>query len=609
MTTETPNTAAPAENTGSGGGNSSAAYSMRQEMAKELEKLKAEKVANRKKTDDVEIKQDEKFADIKSNTFHKIMYSDASPEQKREAVEKALTFDKEKSKEENMKLLKEFELFKEYMQSVRKIMAQQIIKMTDTDAMSELKDVYEQMNSSMLEFEDSMKPLMTIIDAVYQLRMKGGDVAFNIFKEIAADREHEEAQQRVLEEKAKGISNLEDQIATAQRSINESMTQNKKHFFGLFTGGLTEAAQHNIAQQEAAIKAAREQIAAIGTEVQAIKDMPPRESQFKELAEEKAKLRELLDISSPEHKERQKRLVDAAQNFVITTEQRVGSVLNHYGAMGDQIIKLGDNNTRLQTVYAVMTDAAGNAAAKNTEIFKEFATVPENETTTAKIKRENKQLDVQDYIDSMNSSTLEANETLADLTTQGLRIKNLKDTNREQVTKTRKLHSSGVAGVADRLSTVLQTVSNAALNESAELAGNTVIRMNSSTDLMAQKESLGVAKRIGEEGKKLEAAIDQLISYRDTANQTAELARENYEYVKGNLAIMRKVRDATAESIKNAKAVGAEVELLAGQATDEDVSKMENKAGGAPAEKKATSTGTQTPKGNANDDPFAGLNM
>lgn len=593
MSTNNPNPATPgAENTGSG---SAAAYSMQKQMADELSKIQAEKAANRKKTDNVEIKEDAKFADIKSNTFHKIMFNpQATPEEKRDAVEKALTYTKDKSKEENLKLLKEFDLFKEYMQSLRKMMAQQIIKMTDTDAMSELKDVYEQMNSSMLEFQDSMKPLMGIIDAVYNLRMKGGDVAFNIFKEINADREHEEAQQRILEEKAKGISDLEKQIADANASIADSQTQNKKHFFGLFTGGLTEAAKYNIEQKNAEIAAARAQIGEIGKEVEAIQGLPPRESAFKDLADEKAKLRELLDISSPEHKERQKRLVDAAQNFVITTEQRVGSVLNHYGQMGDQIVKLGDNNTKLQTAYAIITEAAGNAAAKNTDIHKEFAAVPDAETATAKIKRENTKMDVEDYIDSMNSSTLEANETLADLTTQGLRIKNLKDTNREQVTKTRKLHSSGVAGVADRLSTVLQTVSNAALNESAELAGNTVLKMNNDTDMMAMKESLGVAQRIGEEGKKLESAIDQLKAYREAANATADLARENYEYVKGNLAIMKQVREQTAEAIKGAKAVGAEAELLNGVApADADPS--------APAKKSATASSS----GPA--DPMAGL--
>lgn len=569
MSTTNPTNAAPgAENTGSG---SNAAYSMQKEMAKELEKLQAEKVAGRKKYDNVEIKEDAKFADIKANTFHKIMFNaQATPEEKSAAVEKALTYDKAKSKEENLKLLKEFDLFKEYMQSLRKMMAQNIIKMTDTDAMSELKDVYEEMNASMLEFQDSMKPLMSIIEAVYQLRMKGGDVTLNIFKEIKEDKEHEEAQQRILEEKAKGISNLEKQIADANASIAESQTQNKKHFFGLFTGGLTEAAQYNIQQKTAEIEAARAQIGEIGKEVEAIQGLPERESAFKDLAAEKEKLRELLDISSPEHKERQKRLVDAAQRFVQTTDERVGSVLSHYGQMEDQIVKLGDNNIKLQTAYGIITEAAGKAAAKNTDVHKEFIDVPADESVTAKIKRENTKMEVEDYIDTMNASAIETATTLADLTTQSVRIKSLRDTTREQVNKTRNLKSSGVAGVADRLSTVLQTVSNAALNESAEMAGNTVLLMNNETDIMAQKEVLGVAKRIGDEGKKLLAVIDQMKSYKDTTEAATSLTRDNYEYVKGNLAVMDQVRKATEASIKQAKAVGAEAELLNGSAPAND---------------------------------------
>src|SRR5690606_34798005 len=67
-------------------------------------------------------------------------------------------------------------------------------------------------------------------------------------------------------------------------------------------------------------------------------------SELAAYAEQKSRLRELLDISSEDHVKRQKDLVAAAQGFIQTTEARVGRVSDHFGQMDAQIGNLSEAN-------------------------------------------------------------------------------------------------------------------------------------------------------------------------------------------------------------------------------------------------------------------------
>src|SRR5262245_40241367 len=66
--------------------------------------------------------EDARFANIQSNAFFKTMFAEESrPEEKKVAIAKMLTF--EGTKEENREKIREFETFKEYLQSQREAMA------------------------------------------------------------------------------------------------------------------------------------------------------------------------------------------------------------------------------------------------------------------------------------------------------------------------------------------------------------------------------------------------------------------------------------------------------------------------------------------------------
>jgi hypothetical protein len=123
-----------------------------------------------------------KFASIEENVFYKTIFAEGDPEAKRAAVARELAYNLEDEKAENKTSLAEFELFKEWLMEQRKDMAQEIIKLTDTDAFSELKDVFDEMNLGLLDFENQMSPLTDILDAVYALRLASDGAMFDVFK-------------------------------------------------------------------------------------------------------------------------------------------------------------------------------------------------------------------------------------------------------------------------------------------------------------------------------------------------------------------------------------------------------------------------------------------
>lgn len=507
-----------------------------------------------------------KFAKMEANTFYKIMFDgESSPQQKMEFVTAALTF--EKNKEDAKQKLEEFTQFKEYLQYERKRMAQQIIDLTDTEAFSELKAVYDQLNTALLSFEEKINPLTETVDAVYELRMNG--VTFDAFREITQDKEEEARIEALRAEQEAQIKKLETDIRMLTESI--AVWGEDKALFGL--GGVKKYARENIAKAEL-------QLSEKETNLNALIKQMEDESQYKlpeskldqKFLESKKKLRELLDISSDEHKKRQSELVQAAQHFVNTTEARVAGISSHFEGMDKQIDNLMDANYSMREIYAILNDST-KAAHKENEIFRDKLQPDSNEESDiAKMNREREKRDLENYISALNASSVDTTTVFAELTNAGHRIKSMKDGNDQQITKTRQIHSSGVAGVADQLSTVLQAVSAAALGESSEMARMSLERMNQKTTDLSQKEVMRIALGTHEQNSELVKALQGLEQYGEVIRTATNITRDGLTETKSLLGTLEKTAKEVHEDVKNSISVAAEVVAGYTANTDEDTS-------------------------------------
>lgn len=495
-----------------------------------------------------------KFANIKANLFHKLtLQSDLSPEEKSKAVAKTLTYDATKSKEENEANIAAFEEFKAYLMERRKDMSKEIIRLSDTEAFAELQSVLQEMNAGLLNFENDIKPLIEIIDAIHRLNIESGGAMYDVFKEVEEDRAEEKRIAELREEQDKQLNEFNRNIKNLNQDI--AALREEKSFFGF--GGTKKSALLEISKKEIEIGSIKGQITDLRKEIQ--DTVIERKTNFGHLAHEKAKLRELLDITSDEHKERQKALVKSATDFVVTTEQKTGSVLEHMEGMKNQIRNIDKVNGQMKRVFAIVTEGIKGAETSNSSLVGQLEIPAENETSLQQLDREDKLEYVNRHVDSLNTSKVNTLATLGELQEESMNIKSMSDTNSQQIAKTQQMHAGGTAGVASRLSMVLTAVSTAALNESSTSAENTLAQMNEMTRTIAQNEAIQNATNIHVQNDKLMEAIEQLKSYKDISDKATQIARAGIEEQKVRQAELEETAAALADSVKKAKGVTAEV--------------------------------------------------
>ncbi|MCB9992015.1 MAG: hypothetical protein H6867_11715 [Rhodospirillales bacterium] len=530
------------------------------EQAKATSKKKSTAETGKEKREESQFSS--KFAKMADNPYYKIMFDpEATPEEKMAAVTKELTF--AENKEDAKENLEAFKLFKEYLQYERKRMAQQIIDLTDTEAFSELKEVYDQLNNALLTFEDKINPLTDIVDAVYNLRMNG--ITFDAFREIAEDKEAEARIAALREQNEKELEDLENEI----RGINNEIAilGEQKAFFGL--GGVKQSAREEIAQKQLLLDEKKSNLDDVISKIQddSLYVLPESELDEKFLTS-KAKLRELLDISSDDHKQRQSDLVDAAQHFVNTTEARVSSISDHFEGMDKQIDNLLEANYSMREIYAILNDATKQAHGENETFRDTLQPDGAQESDIEKMNREREKRDLENYISSLNASAVDTTAVFAELTNAGHRIKSMKDGNDQQITKTRQLHSSGVASVADQLSTVLQAVSAAALGESSEMARMSLERMNQKTTDLSQKEVIRIALGTHEQNSDLSKALEGLEQYGEVIRTATTITREGLQETKELLGRLEETAKEVQEDVKESISVAADVVAGKGGTSD-----------------------------------------
>jgi len=530
---------------------SASASLSRKQQLEEILAVRGKAAPTAKQKEEVAAK-DSRFAKIETNPFFQAIFDESlSPEQKQAAVTKLLTFTG--TREENRERVKAFDLFKEYLQSEREVMATQIIKMSDTKNFATLKTTFEDINSSLIQFENDMKPLTDIIDALHELR--ADNQTLDAFREI----KDEEARAAAI---AKRDAEITDQINAVQARINELKTQNKveeqkKGFFGF--GGLKPDAIQNIARNNVAIENAAAELQKMADEAKAnAAKNTNTESKVTNLAA-KEKLKEMLNLATDEHQQRSQNLINSAVNFVQTSKSKIETIREHLSNMGGQIQNLDDANSQMSFIYAILGEGVKGAENENKKLRESVLQAPETENMVEKLTRESKQRDLNEHIQMLEVSAADTTATVADLTSASIRIKNMNDANQSQIQMARDMHARGVAGVADRLSTVIQAVGAAAIAESNAMTAETLHTMSTNTDIIAQKESMRIAMGLQDRNNDMVRAIESLAQYGEVNKVATEFTRQGIETLRENLNLMEQTAREVAETVLESKSVVADV--------------------------------------------------
>ena len=190
------------------------------------------------------------YTAMDENPFHAVVFRGGDPDEAKAMVATQLCYDVDGHQRDNRARLLAFENFRAWLMEQRKDLAQEIINLTDTDAFSRLKSVFDEMNRGMLDFEGQMKPLTDILDAVYRLRTASGGEIVDVLQEIHEDQEADQAsrarKRRMYDEVEKRIA----RIKSLQHEID--VRRGDRNWFGI--GDVTARAQRRISELEAEIE-------------------------------------------------------------------------------------------------------------------------------------------------------------------------------------------------------------------------------------------------------------------------------------------------------------------------------------------------------------------
>lgn len=503
--------------------------------------------------------EEEAFADIETNRFYAIMFEEGvAPEAKKDAFVRELTFALADDAESSRARLKDYARFKAYLQFERKQLALEVIRLTDTEAFSQLQQVLQDLNQGVIDFNDQMHPLTEIIDAVYELRMAGNTV--DVFREIQEDKEVEIERQARLDEKERDLETLADRQLALEKSMAEH--RESKSVFRFFGGHeLTKYARVQLAQLQVDQDALAAEVEAVRAAIEGIQNESSPESRFAAFSAQKEKLRELLDLTTDDHQQRQRELVKTAERFVYSTSERVSNVLQHLNAMGGQADALYENNGHMRHGYAILSDAEREAGGVNQQIREGLKFARDNETGIQRLDRERKLESIEDFVALLDGAAIDTTQTLKDLTEQGGSIKTMRDTHRQQIDKTSKLHSSSVSGVSERLATVLQAVSAAALNEATGGAKASIEEMAASTRRILGQKAIENAVGMRETVDDLDKAIEQLREFGELQEKATGLTREALSEIGAKMGELESVTVEAAEGLRRSIGVHADANI------------------------------------------------
>lgn len=532
--------------------------------------------------------ESKKFSDIQNNTFFKIIFGKTTPEEKKDAVAKALTFDSTQDKEISLARLKEYELFKAFLQTERQKMAQEIISLTDTGTFSQLKNVFDKLNSAILQFDEDLKPLTDVLSAVYDLRMagkdtEGNDVTLGVFKEIKDEMKAEKERQLLLGQKQQTLQDLQDLLSRNESSI--ANLGQEKTLFGF--GPVKKSAAQEIAQHQLENQQASTDITALAVEIEKLAQPSEESTKYAQFKEQKAQLMLLLNITDEGHIAQNKKLIESAQGFVNNTSKEVNGVQTHLSDMEAQTKRLGDGNSKLQGIYAILTDAVKDAATANKDCSVSFKTPAADEGALAKMKREDQLGTVNNFIKTMDFAMVDTLETYQGLAEENVRVQAMGDMCQQQIADVNKLATSGVAGVASSLATVVTGVAQTALNESSMMAKNSIAAMHDRTIQLTAQGSIQAAMGIGtlaDDFNKAVAGMNEMYIGLTTATKIRTVGLENLKESKGKI---EESIEALREAVKEATAVHADMDIQGGAAPARTVA---NDTAAVPAKGKPVDT-------------------
>lgn len=489
--------------------------------------------------------EDTRFAEIKANPFHKIIF-DTSVDEEVKAEQIAKTLTKE--------TVKDFIQFDEWLSATRERMASELIALNDSKTTAEYHATLNDMGNDLLEFEKQGKPFTDILESSYTLRTNGV-----IIDAVQDAKEHKVKYAAITTSLQDTIDKVKSLVNETDRLLSENIVlANTKGMFGF--GGQTSEAKSKQMQNEARLEVIKSDLIKLEEVRQdLLKQTDSLNNQTGDFAKEKAILREMLDVSGAEHQRRAEEYKATAQRFIEVSKKRVGSLRSSFESREEQIDRFKKSTKNLQMVYATLDQGVSKAFEGVQDQSAELAKEVPGETLLVKAKREQNKESIDEFartLDSVKKNTIEA---FASVSRQGVTVNSMKEGNDKAISTIRKVHTQGIAEVAENMSVMLEGIAGAALGEASGVAQQALDRMNKGTSVFAQREVIKQAMSVNEEIGSISRTMEGLAEMGETLTAARQIHKDNLAELRGLSNNLRELAQDVVGATQDAMAVNAEL--------------------------------------------------
>lgn len=496
------------------------------------------------------------FKNIESNTFKMIIESNQSTKDKVALFEQELL--KTDTKEQARAVIAELEEFKAYMQQERRIWSMGSLDLASTEVLSELQGVYREMNEGMSGINNELNPQIEMLQGLSDLRLAGKTT--EAYQEIAGDNEEAARRERVVaEQKERGEKLIADKEAAA-RALAVAKTKTR-----MLIGGYSKETKAEIANLELDIQNFDKQNEALAAEIVRTQEefSKPRGSSLGDdpkIIKAKQQLSDLMNTPADQLNAKQERLKAAVMTYINSIDAKTKQARTTLEKQAEQCVMSLDQATAMRAVYAIINDATKGAKAKSQDAFaKVESDITTVESESDKVELEDKRLILTDHINLLDSTGRETLDTLAEVTGGQMRIRSMQDSNRQEIQKVNRLHTSGNAGMAERLLTVFNGVNQAASHESSAMVENSIGAMRDSTNNLLHRSVLANALGLGEENEARLKAIMEMedaskvlrVAAEEQASQLAALDESNREMAEKAQALKDDLQNMVSIAARN----------------------------------------------------------
>jgi hypothetical protein len=455
-----------------------------------------------------------------------------SHEEKVRQIAKLLEFDPADT--DNDKKIEILSEFFEYVQLQRRNMALGQITTVSDQAYATFKQnmdsVFEQLNT----FKGSLSPLDEVLGLLKKFRSTEGPGKKSVIEQINDAFQQQKLLKEARRIREQDIAHLQlaRHNADTDRAIFERTLKENDTFFGrIFSAGVLRDTKDKIA---ALTKAAADQDAKIADLKAAPLFKPgtttPIDAKILDMERQNPEILKVLDIGGELFGKNMKSAADSGVAFIKDAEDRIGTSIEAFTKVRDNILKLNYANNQVSVLLAVIHKALEMATAHNKEtvsgLIEKFgdpdAPAAEQDITAdiERTKARNRIQNMNRFLARLGDLEINLTRSVGEMSQQGAVITDLERKNSSAINYAMSIRSQTIATTSTRVVTLLNAIVNTVLTEKAGLIEDALDHMSQEASLVLTDEIRSTPELLKKRRGALEGQISDIEDLSEAVSET-----------------------------------------------------------------------------------------